>query len=289
MYAKRMSWLIFLLVSITCAYLLAKLTWQAVSFLVIKPDDNLFQSAPTQSTELNKPQTNALFSTIKQYNLFGAAFVKTTRTPLTTTTLNKPIQQTRLNIQLLGLIKGINSVAVINFEGDQSAYRESDIISNKGNHRVILLEIRTDHIVIENNGVPEKLLLPGKKKSNTGIATKRQSSPPSVNLNSKEVQKLIGGDARQVLSNNPLSLAKFLTLSPTNNNGTLQGYRINAGQDQRLLQATGLSPGDLVTQINNVPAADLEISQLFRLLQTTQTMTVTLERNGQPLTMDIKL
>jgi general secretion pathway protein C len=71
-------------------------------------------------------------------------------------------------------------------------------------------------------------------------------------------------------------------------NGQLQGYRVYPGRDRRAFASLGLRPGDLVTEINgmalNNPAQGMEA---FSTLSDATQVTLTLERNGQPVSLSV--
>jgi hypothetical protein len=72
--------------------------------------------------------------------------------------------------------------------------------------------------------------------------------------------------------------------------GKLRGFRAYPGKNRAIFNKLGLKPGDLVTAINGQALDDPQRSQeVFNTIQTSDQVTVTLERGGQKqdLTLNI--
>jgi hypothetical protein len=72
--------------------------------------------------------------------------------------------------------------------------------------------------------------------------------------------------------------------------GKLRGFRAYPGRNRAIFNKLGLKPGDLVTAINGQALDDPQRSQeVFNTIQTSDHVTVTLERGGQKqdLTLNI--
>lgn len=292
---KRISLLLFLLIACACAIALSQLTWKIISLSLPSspPSISSSASAPTASNTANNALNTAI-KAIREQSLFGQAIAA--QSPYQALPDQEDIKQTRLNIQLLGLVHGTNSVAVVNYEGKQGAYLVGEVIGKKGGREVSLATIEADHVIIYNNGEPEKLLLPKDKAAPRGAESKAASRSShsasldkTIDLTSTQYRRLVGNDPKMTLMTNPLSLSKFMMLSPVNANGALKGYRITAGPDKRLLATSGINTGDIVTHIDNTPVSSLDITALYQLLQSANSVSLTLDRDGQPLNMDIKL
>ena len=64
--------------------------------------------------------------------------------------------------------------------------------------------------------------------------------------------------------------------------GKLRGFRAYPGRNRAIFNKLGLKPGDLVTAINGQALDDPQHSQeVFNTIQTSDHVTVTLERGGQ--------
>ena len=292
---KRISSTLFFLLSALIAVALAHVAWAVIELaspkgaLVPQAANNNLTNTVSESTELQ--QAVAL---IKNSALFGKSDVKNTASPIKQPVLNEEeIRQTRLNIQLLGLIYGDPSVAVISFEGKEGAYRIGEPLGKEGGRDVSLASVERDHVIIYNNGVPEKLLLPKDTQPSSPIArtgtTAQSEDSINISLSSSRITRLIGDDPKNTLMNNPLSLSKYMMLSPHNDQGSLTGYRITPGPDKRLMAITGIRSGDLITHVDNTPISSLDLPSLYQILQSANSLSLTVERDGQPITMDITL
>ena len=71
-------------------------------------------------------------------------------------------------------------------------------------------------------------------------------------------------------------------------NGQLKGYRVYPGRDRRKFAALGLRPGDLVTDINGQSLTNLQDGMaVFGSLGEAAQVTVTIERNGNPMVLTL--
>lgn len=272
------------------AWLLAPLIWQIAALFKDVPTPQFSPASVTSSAAISAPNTDtaSLVAEIQAHHLFGQAARPAQDKPAAVITATQEVKQTRLNIKLLGLVSGQNGVAVINFEGKQGAYRIDEVISDKRSRRVTLAAIAQDHVIIYNNDVAEKLLLPKKAARSAAIAS-ASSTPREVSLSDPAFTELLGQNPKRTLTSNPLALTRFMSLAPQRNGNRLAGYRIQAGRDTRLLERAGLNSGDLITHINNIPATNLDIPQLYQIISNTAAVSLTLQRNGKPVTMDIRL
>lgn len=296
MLIKRISLTVFFILALLSSYLLAGLTWQVYDIVSGSDTPPLPQTPSVINTATPAQDTGSLLRSIQKANLFGTEAAQTAAkqppkpTPKTDTS---NIKETRLNIQLHGLVHGEKGVAVISYSGKQGAYAVGDRIDRGQSRKIELTEIAAHYVIISNNGIAEKLTLPEKKKPKqkavsqaVQVSTDRSMS---LNLNTEQFHEILGGKPSVQIASNPLALSRFMILKPQRRGKTLHGYQIQPGRDKRLMQAAGLKPRDIITHINRTPAANLNISELYKLLQNGQNISLTLERNGQPLNMDISL
>ncbi len=92
---------------------------------------------------------------------------------------------------------------------------------------------------------------------------------------------------QEVVTQNAGGIGEIIRPQPFMPNGELKGYRLYPGRNREQFAGLGLQPGDLVTEINgmtlNNPAQAME---LFRSLANTTSVTVVIDRQGQPQTHD---
>ncbi|NQD35660.1 type II secretion system protein GspC [Permianibacter sp. IMCC34836] len=99
-------------------------------------------------------------------------------------------------------------------------------------------------------------------------------------------------DMRTRLQTNPASLTDVLSIEPSyeKGSGQLLGYRLGPGKDRKLFGRFGLQRNDLVTAINGVTLDDpTRALALFNDLNDAKELSITLQRGGQPVTIQLSL
>jgi len=99
-------------------------------------------------------------------------------------------------------------------------------------------------------------------------------------------------DMRNRLQTNPASLTDVLSIEPSYEkaSGQLLGYRLAPGKDRKLFGRFGLQRNDLVTAINGVTLDDpTRTLSLLNDLNDAKELTVTLQRGGQPVEIQLSL
>jgi general secretion pathway protein C len=144
----------------------------------------------------------------------------------------------------------------------------------------VLQDIFIDRVIFERNGNQETLKL---KKESSNTVSSQASQPVAQSQISLK-------DYRQQIIDKPANLNKIVRIKPSENNGKLVGYELNAGSDPQLFQQLGLQNGDIAIKINEIP---LDIpSQSFNALQqlsTAKNFKIDLLRKGTPQTVSINL
>ena len=292
----RISSALLYLLLLALGIIAAQLTWKLVAL------DSAYAPQPSVSKVSGNTQNSARDSLsaikiISAEHLFGQP-VKAQARAVNKTPSPKTLQKTKLNIRLTGLLIGDTSVAVIVYKGQQGAYLVDEYIVRSNHLKVQLDSIQRNYVIISNNGIQERLSLP---KSNTrtlaktGIIAKPAAagatpkSSISLDLSSPKIQAILGIAAKKIISSNPLTLSKFLRISPSIQQGKLQGYIIAAGPDERLLQAAHIHAGDIITHVDGKAVAGLTLPGLYQSIKSSNSVIVTVDRNGAIITMDIKL
>ena len=92
-----------------------------------------------------------------------------------------------------------------------------------------------------------------------------------------------------VVAQNVSKLADIIRPTPYFVNGQQSGYRVYPGRNRQQFAALGLRPGDLIKDIDGQSLTDpTRAMQIFQSLGTSEQVTVTVERNGQPQTVILK-
>jgi general secretion pathway protein C len=184
--------------------------------------------------------------------------------------------QSTANLVLAGTIATQDpkrGVAIISDGGPAKVYSVGDNIGGASLHSVYL-----DHVILDRGGALETLLLP------------RLLGP---GMHAPAVVRRPGGDPRTVaavenirrmVQQDPGILDQVMRVVPSYDNaaGKLRGFRAYPGRNRQIFNKLGLKPGDLVTAINGTVLDDPQHSQeVFNTIQTSDHVTVTIERSGQ--------
>ena len=257
------------LVSMVLAVLIAvELARIAISLLsggpVKSPQPVLSSAAP------RSPHAGIDVPSVVSAHLFGVAAVDAgAQDPA-----NAP--QSTANLVLAGTIATQDpkrGVAIISDGGASKVYAVGDRIGGASLHSVYL-----DHVILDRGGALETLLLP---------------RLPGPGMRGPPVVRRTGGDPRTVaavenirrmVQQDPSILDQVMRVVPSYDSaaGKLRGFRAYPGRNRQIFNKLGLKPGDLVTAINGTALDDPQRSQdVFNTIQTSDHVTVTLERGGQ--------
>jgi len=197
--------------------------------------------------------------------LFGKPEVKqAVQTPST----NAP--PSRLNVQLTGLLASGDpalSLAIIAQGGKQASYGIGDVINGT---QARITRILPDRVIVERQGQEETLWL------DEGDAARSRSAVTPAPAAS------IPAPARRELLKEPGKLLDYLSISPVQSDGAVQGYRLNPGKDPALFTAVGLQPNDLAVSLNGFDLRDnAQAMQIMQQLANLNELNITVEREGQ--------
>jgi general secretion pathway protein C len=140
-----------------------------------------------------------------------------------------------------------------------------------------LIEVYADHVILENGGRQEQLNLPHATPINTPVAN--NSSAPKPDTFQNTLQKV---------QSDPTVLAEVLKPMPQFEGGHLKGFKAFPGNDRTRFEKLGLKPGDLITQVNNVPFTDPANGlEMLKSLSSAQSAALTIDRDGQMVSLTI--
>jgi general secretion pathway protein C len=208
--------------------------------------------------------------TVVSAHLFGVAVaVPSNQNP-------EDAPQSSANLLLAGTIATQNpkhGVAIISDAGAPSkVYSVGERIAGASLYSVYL-----DRVVLDRGGVLETLLLPRQIPSSARAAASRR--PPGDQRTAAAVDNI-----RRMVQQDPSILDQVMRTVASYDNaaGKLRGFRAYPGRNRAIFGKLGLKAGDLVTAINGTPLDDPQRSQdVFNTIQTSDHVTVTIERNGQ--------
>ncbi len=249
-------------------------------------------STPTASS-LTKQQPASTLD-VSDFHIFDQEIESSTRESQLAL-LSAP--ETNLNLTLRGTLTDSDdqraSAIVANSADQQEVYHIGDRLP--GGAR--LQAIEQGRIVISRSGQLESLSLPKKStmmaamtqrprsgaSNPTGIPSlKNPGNLPSINMAS----------VRNQIMADPLKFAKNVTpMAVTDRKtGKMKGIRLSAGRNSDILKKLGIRRTDIITQVNGLPLNDPgKTSAVLGQLQNAQQLSVTIERDGQPVSLTIDL
>lgn len=259
------------------AYAAAQFTWQ-----LLPPTPPL--EAPTSSTPSERTQAAApkAISRLPEMHLFGRAQQQAIETPQ-----QVDLPETQLRLTLRGLIASTEPsearAIVADPSGKENFYKIGDRLPGGAE----LTEIHPDRIVLKRGGRFETLRLPKELLSSDqfsqteapsarGNTPRGRPSQPQAATSSMNLKQY-----RDALLNDPRSVTDMLSIQPVSDNGSFQGYKLQAGRDPEFMTRHGLRPGDVVVGVNG-QALDSPAKGLSALkeLSTATSINLEIERNG---------
>ena len=248
---------------ITSASIISKVVWQVLdketSFPVNKVLSNALKVSPSS------PLPTDLFGALNSAE----------------DVIHSKIENTRLNLVLVGILsKQENPSVIIIKEGEkEKIYQINDYITPN----TILREVFSQYVIIERNGVIEKLAIK-REKMDTSYTGKASS------FKITQSNKLKLKDYLEDLKTSPESLFEVLSVQPNFVNGKLRGFIIAPGIEKELFRDLGFQKNDIIININNSDLNNLlEAIKLRDILAEQKIFNITIERKGQIKFLTINL
>ncbi len=268
-----------LLLVIAIAWQVAKIIWM----LVPGPAAGDSVPLPAYTPSASVQATTAVdVQAIVDAHMFGVAdaqAVDAAPTPV----VDENLSDTRLtNLALKGTVSSEipeYSVAVISDgNNEEKVYAIGDPIGSSAK----LHAVYADRVVLNENGVLTNLKLPKEFASVQAAPTRRATRSTRQTARDRN-------NIQAVVSKNLTKLSDVIRPTPYFVNGQQSGYRVYPGRDRQQFSALGLRPGDLIKDIDGQSLTDpTQAMQIFQSLGTSEQVTVTVERNGQPETIVLK-
>ena len=266
-------WLNILMV-VLLAHALAQLTWR-----IFAPADTAVVTGLRSTPAVARRQA-ARLKTVGDMHLFGIAKTHTTRP--------QNIKKTSLNLRLHGVIASTDpaqSVAII-AEGKNAkgrAYKVGDSI--KGS---VVYEVKPGEVILKRNGRYESLPLPRERLPQTG--KRRNTSRHVMGVRNVQSNQRLR-NLRKTFVKNPEKFWQNIRIESAIDNvtGKVKGYTIRHN-DQNVMRAMGLRPGDVVTSVNGQALTDPTVfMSLMEQFKNGQEFSLTIERNGQQQVINVKM
>lgn len=234
----------------------------------------------------------------------------------------EPIQRSQLRVEVQGLfyssIAG-RSVVVLKYRNQDYTLSEGDELESG----LSLQEVQRDALIFNRDGQLERVDLDLAAREsqqerqallNRGEASQQASSrresrrlessrdqPDDTaeqteqpvlqeRVGTRALEETFGPDFRDSLVRDPLQLMRHITLSPHNEGGQLQGFRIRPGSDPALFNSLGLEEGDLVVAVDGTPVSDTSaMMNLHGQLATARSLDVEIIRAGERLLFSLEM
>jgi general secretion pathway protein C len=268
-----------LLLVVAIAWQVAKIIWM----LVPGPAAGDSVPLPAYTPSASVQATTAVdVQAIVDAHMFGVADAQAVDAA-PAPAVEENLSDTRLtNLALKGTVSSEipeYSVAVISDgNNEEKVYAIGDPIGSSAK----LHAVYADRVVLNENGVLTNLKLPKEFAAIQAAPTRRSTS--SSRQTTRDRQNI-----QAVVSQNLTKLSDVIRPTPYFVNGQQSGYRVYPGRDRQQFSALGLRPGDLIKDIDGQSLTDpTQAMQIFQALGTSEQVTVTVERNGQPETIVLK-
>ena len=269
-----------LLLVIAIGWQIAKIIWLLVPGPAAGDPVNLPASVAIAGTG---PSGYTDVQAIADSHMFGVADVQDdTDVPIVSEDDN--LADTRLtNLELKGTVASAVAEFSVAIISDGNSDEEVYVIGDAVGSGAKLHAVHADRVVLNENGGLTNLKLPREFKSASATPTRRAST------NVRQATASNTGSIQSVVSQNLTRLSDVIRPTPYFVNGQQSGYRVYPGRNRQQFAALGLRPGDLIKDIDGQSLTDpTQAMQIFQSLGTSDQVTVTVERNGQPQTVILK-
>jgi len=210
--------------------------------------------------------------------------------------INAP--ETSLNLKLVGLMYSTDedeARAIIETPGTGA---QGFAVREKVADNVEIYSIEPDRVILTHAGRQEALMLD--PDQNTAGNPAGAEAPPVENPNAG--QAAITGNAAYTAaqstsqappasgSKNLDDLMKDYSVTPVTENGILQGFRLKALKNPKIMQELGIGPDDVITAVNGIPLnTPGRIMILYDKLKKQREFEITLDKNGDSRTIAVDL
>ena len=290
------------LLALTCVWLAVRLLW-----LLVPTGGEIDPAMPVAAVPAPNQRTAV---SISKWHLFGNA-------GLTTAQLARNAPATQLQLQLRGTLAEADPRSGLAVIADpvsgERAYRVGDGLPGGAT----LDGVYPDRVILLHEGVQETLGLPFDQPGaaatpaataaapntggrNTAPATTSASAPTAAQMPAATpifvAPQMAQGAVdfsrlqQQLGVSDPSELMRQISAQPVMENGRMAGVRLSGGPNAALIAQLGLQPTDVVTSINNVPLDSMgRATQVVDSLKNANRVTVTVNRDGKPVTLSVNI
>ena len=274
--SNRLPPLVCLLLVLVLGWQLAKIAWLLVPGTEAGDPVLIGPPAGTPLTT-NGRSSSADVDQVAAAHLFGEARAED-EIILAAPESTENLQETRLALTLTGTMAGTDNVytraIIADNRNEEKIYTIGDVVTAGAK----LHAVYPDRVVLNRSGVLEALNLPKDLPAGSPPPRSRSTATRTASRSEPRDESL-----QQAISQNAARLADVIRPTPYFVGGQQQGYRVYPGRDRRQFAALGLRPGDLIKEIDGQALTDQQQAlQIFQSLGTSDQVSVTVERNGQP-------
>jgi general secretion pathway protein C len=298
--------LVFLL-AIWAVLALTHLVWSLLPSDELELDPTVVVINPVSTPAANATGSQVDIQRMMSWHLFGEADGEAVE-PLTPEPevsaasrdgIEKGARETRLELVLRGVVASSEDGlghAIIEHRKRQAVYAVEDKLPVSGN--VVLAKVMPRQVVLDNAGTYELLTLFEDTDLEAQLPAAPPAPPPSARpvgegavLRRDDAQTVaVASTFRDRLYQDPQSLAEVVNVSAVRADGTLLGYRVSPGEQRQQFEQLGFKEGDLVTGINGIALDDpANTLGLYQTMRTASEAVFELERDGQPISISVKL
>jgi len=190
--------------------------------------------------------------------------------------------QTQMNLVLAGTWATEDPTKGFAFIGESANAARMYEVGKPVRPGTVLHSVYPEYVLLDTNGKRESLRLP--RLSTANLMGQVAQTPPRP-ATTQAVDNL-----RRMAESNPAAFSEIVRPQPVFANGVQRGYRVYPGRNRQQFAKLGLQPGDLVLSINGTPLDDPQRGmEIFNTIGTSDRVTVTVERNGQPQDLTLNM
>lgn len=255
------------------AVVLGNLTWA-----VLEPSSTLPATASVSSQSVQSDSSVSQrggFSELAALSVFGSAASQ-----------NRIVKapDTSLSWTLKGVFSNPDpsrSAAILSPQGQsEKLYRVG--ASLPGN--VTLQEVLADRVILDRGGRLETLRL---KRFDAPASSGSRRSAAAALPAAATTEPRVDRDA---WVNDPQRFLDVISANPVMEDGALYGLEISPARNAREFEAAGFEPGDVIVEVNGSPVSEIsDYRDLLAELAEASSVSVSLERNGEPMNITINM
>lgn len=270
-----------LLLALLCAVLLARFTW-----LLLYPSALLPAYAPpatlSSTQSLNTPAPG--FAALARLSVLGRSDQAA------------PVLLDAPDTSLNWVLKGVFA--------DQDPQRGAAILATQGQPErlyavgadlpgnVRLDQVHADRVILLRSGSRETLRLQRRSASSGTTSAAIPARPAAARMVDIPASEL-GGQPRidrEAWASDPQRFLDVVSASPVMVDGQMVGLEVHPARNAREFTAAGLEPGDVVISVEGMPVAEItDYREILQELGSASSVALSLERDGQPLSLSISL